>query len=76
METVSRPVNEYAFGDVPRLAGIITQVLEWDSRHPAPSWTGAAREQARKGFEGLREQILLCAGDIRAGRRQHGLQNR
>lgn len=76
METVGRPVNEYAFGDVPRLADIIAKVLEWDSRHADPSSTGAARESARKGLKGLREQILAKADDIRAERRQRGLPNR
>lgn len=76
MEAIGRPVNEYAFGDVPRLAAILGQVLEWDRRYPDPSLAGPEHERARKGLDGLRAQVLAQAETIRSERQQRGLANR
>jgi len=33
-EEVGGPINEYAFGDIRRLANIIDAVIAWDRSHP------------------------------------------
>ena len=76
VETIGRPVNEYAFGDVTKLASTISMVLEWDRRYPDPSLAGPEHEKTRNGLEGLREQIMAQAESIRRERRQRGLPNR
>ncbi|KQO70762.1 hypothetical protein ASF22_15925 [Methylobacterium sp. Leaf87] len=76
IETIGRPVNEYAFGDVTKLASTISMVLEWDRRYLDPSLAGAGHEKTRNGLEGLREQIMAQADSIRRERQQRGLPNR
>ncbi|KQP10132.1 hypothetical protein ASF28_02960 [Methylobacterium sp. Leaf99] len=76
IETIGRPVNEYAFGDVPKLASTISMVLEWDRRYPDPSLAGPEHEKTRNGLVGLREQIMAQADSIRRKRQRRGLPNR
>ena len=76
IETIGRPVNEYAFGDVATLANTISMVLEWDRRYPDPSLAGPEHEKTRNGLEGLRDQIMAQADSIRRERQQRGLPNR
>jgi hypothetical protein len=76
IETIGRPVNEYAFGDVTKLASTISMVLEWDRRYPDPSLAGPEHEKTRNALEGLREQIMAQADSIRRERQQLGLPNR
>lgn len=76
IETIGRPVNEYAFGDVTTLARTISMVLEWDRLYPDPSLAGPEHEKTRDGLEGLRKQIMAQADSIRRERQQRGLPNR
>ncbi|WP_188575783.1 hypothetical protein [Azorhizobium oxalatiphilum] len=76
METVGRPINEYAFGDISALIRTIDRVLTWDEANPAPGIPAAARQSARAGLIGMRDQIRTEADSIRAERAAKGLENR
>ena len=77
-EVVGRPLNEYAFGDIPTLARIIDAVLAYDEAHPDrfTSATPQQRHGVREGLKQMRSTILAKADDIRAQRVKNGLQNR
>jgi hypothetical protein len=80
MEVVGRPVNEYAFGDLPALARTIGEVLAWDDAHPdamTPKDTfGPQRDRIRRGLAQMRDEALAQADQIRATRVRNGLTNR
>ena len=77
-EVVGRPLNEYAFGDIPTLARIIDAVLAYDEAHPDrfTSATSQQRRSVRDGLKQMRSTMLAQADDIRAQRVKNGLQNR
>jgi hypothetical protein len=79
-ETVGRPINEYAFGDIPALAATINRVLAWHQANDDPftpkARYPAAHAEISAGLEGMRTQILVQQDQIRAQRRAHGLPNR
>jgi hypothetical protein len=79
-EVVGRPVNEYAFGDIPALARTIDAVLSYDSANPdrftPPAQFAQAYAGVRSGLEGLKAQVLRDAESIRATRAKNGLENR
>ncbi len=79
-EVVGRPLNEYAFGDIPALARTIEAVLAHDSANPdrftPPAQFPQACASTRNGLAGLRTQILAEAESIRARRRQKGMEYR
>jgi hypothetical protein len=79
-EAVGRPINEWAFGDIPALAGILDRVLAWHAANDDPftpkSRFGAAHAEVRRGLAGLRRQIVAEQESIRAQRRANGLANR
>ena len=79
-QTVGRPINEYAFGDVPKLAETISRVLAWDEEHEDPATPKAqhaeVRAEVRSGLEILRSHILSHPSEIRSQRRANGLPNR
>jgi hypothetical protein len=79
-ETVGRPINEWAFGDVPRLLWIIDAVLDYDSQEPdrfTPlTQFKAARDLTRDGMRDFRRQIKIQAEDIKRQRAANGLENR
>ena len=76
-EVVGRPINEYAFGDIPRLAGIIDRALAWDAAHADPyAPQGKTRDDVRAGLARMKAQILATADEIRATRARNGLENR
>jgi hypothetical protein len=79
-EAVGRPINEYAFGDIPVLERTIQAVLVYDEAYPdrfTPSGKAPKQRQTiREGFERMRAKILTDADLIRAGRLKNGLQNR
>lgn len=79
-QVVGRPLNEYAFGDIPSLVRIIDAVLAYDRANPdpftPPDKFPEAHHGGRAGLEGLKAQIIADADDIRAKRRKNGLQNR
>lgn len=78
-ETVGRPLNEYAFGDVPALAKTLDRVLAWDAETPDATTdrkTCTAVAGVRDGLAGLRDQILAEVETIRTTREKNGLENR
>jgi hypothetical protein len=79
-ETIGRPLNEYAFGDIPMLVRIIDAVLAYDAANPdrftPPAQFAQAYAGVRGGLTGMRTEMLKDADAIRAKRRQNGLENR
>ncbi len=79
-EVVGRPLNEYAFGDIPALARTIDAVLAYDKANPDRFTPPASFPQAyagvREGLGAMRTQMLADADKIRATRRRNGLENR
>jgi hypothetical protein len=79
-EVVGRPINEYAFGDIPALALTIETVLAYDSANPdrftPPSKYPQAYTGVRDGLAAVRAQVLADQDKIRATRRSNGLENR
>ena len=77
MEVLGRPINVYAFGDIPGLVAIIDRVIAWDASHAddfAPP--GQAREEIKAGLVKMRADIIAKQDDIRRQRRERGLPNR
>jgi hypothetical protein len=79
-EVVGRPLNEYAFGDIPALARTIDAVLAYDRANPdrftPPANFPQAYAGVRDGLAAMRTQMLTDADKIRATRRSNGLENR
>ena len=79
-EVVGKPLNEYAFGDLPKLDEMLKAVLAYDRQNP-DSFTSAAQfpavhAQQREGMDSMRRQIVARADDIRRQRTSNGLENR
>ena len=76
-ESVGRPINEYAFGNIPSLAETLDRVLAWDRAHADPfSPKGGARDRVVDGLRKMKLDIVATADDIRANRARNGLANR
>jgi hypothetical protein len=79
-EVVGRPLNEYAFGDIPLLARTIEAVLAWDLANPdrftPPAEFPEAWAGVRSGLSAMQKHILAEAASIRAKRKERGLENR
>lgn len=79
-EVVGRPINEYAFGDIPELAGAIEAVLAYDAANPdsftPPRAYAAASKSVRAGLASMKSALLQQADRIRAERTKNGLENR
>ena len=79
-ETLGRPLNEYAFGDIPRLAKTIDEVLSWDAAHVNGFTSKTAHPQAyaeiRDGLVKLRDYMLKNQAEIKRQRISNGLENR
>ncbi|MBL8571545.1 MAG: hypothetical protein JNK84_20910 [Phreatobacter sp.] len=79
-ESIGRPINEYAFGDISALERTIAQVLAFDLAFPdtftSPTEFPDALRANREGMETLRRRIIAEADRIREGRRANGLPNR
>jgi len=79
-ESVGRPLNEYAFGDIPKLAKTIDEVLKWDQDHPNGFTSKTAHAQdlteIRDGLVKLRDHILQNQEDIARQRKANGLTNK
>ncbi|MDB5416175.1 MAG: hypothetical protein JWR10_4510 [Rubritepida sp.] len=79
-ETVGRPINEYAFGDMPRLMKTIDAVLAYDRGNPDRFTDPAAFPEAyrrnREGMVGFRNDIAGRMDEIRRTRQSNGLENR
>ncbi|WP_294443289.1 hypothetical protein [uncultured Sphingomonas sp.] len=79
-ESVGRPINEYAFGDVDAAIGQIDAALAWDARHPN-NFTSKERyatelAQVRAGLQSLRDDMAARKDEIRETRKRNGLENR
>ncbi|TCH96668.1 hypothetical protein EJV46_18980 [Roseococcus sp. SYP-B2431] len=79
-ESVGRPVNEYAFGDIPALIQAIEAALAHDRQAPdrftpPPEFPDASR-RVREGMAGFRDSIAGRAEEIRRQRQANGLENR
>jgi len=79
-EVVGRPLNEYAFGDIPALVRTLDAVLDYDRANPdrftPPANFPQAYAGVRDGLAAMRTQMLADADKIRATRRSNGLENR
>lgn len=79
-EVVGRPINEYAFGDLPALDRTLKAVMAYDAAYP-DSFTPPARypeasRRIRDGMETFRRKLITDAEQIRAARVRNGLTNR
>jgi hypothetical protein len=79
-EEVGRPINEYAFGDIPHLAKTIDAVIAWDQSHNNALTPRAQHksqyDQIVSGLTQMRDQVLQQADSIRKTRTANGLPNR
>ncbi len=79
-EVVGRPVNEYAFGDIPALDRTLRAVMAYDAVHPdaftPPDRYPQASRSVREGMERFRQKIVAERDSIRAQRVANGLANR
>jgi hypothetical protein len=79
-ESVGRPLNEYAFGDIAGADKILQAVLDYDTANPdtftPPSQFPEAAAKTREGMEKFRKYMQDNAADIRAQRKANGLENR
>jgi hypothetical protein len=79
-ETVGRPLNEYAFGDIAGADKILQSVMDYDAANPdtftPPSQFPEAAAKTREGMEKFRKYMQDNAADIRAQRKANGLENR
>jgi hypothetical protein len=78
-EEVGRPINEYAFGDIPQLAKTIDAVIGWDRSQPNPLTPHDKYQSEYKenvaGLVRLRDYILRNRESIRKTRAANGLGN-
>lgn len=79
-ETVGRPINEWAFGDMPALLRLLDAVFAYDQRTPdrftAPAEFPDAHRRIREGMQSFRRQLEAQAQDIKRQRAANGLENR
>jgi hypothetical protein len=75
---VGQPLNEYAFGDIPKLAATIDKVLAWDAAHEngftPKRGSEAALQQIRDGLEEMKSVIVRDEAKIKAQRKANGLK--
>lgn len=80
MDTLGKPINEWAFGDVDRVAAQMTAALDWDAAHANATTPKAANAavlaQVRGGLLSLRAGVLADKDNIRRQRLANGLVNR
>jgi hypothetical protein len=79
-EDLGRPLNEYAFGDIPQLAKTIDAVLAWDQSHsnaltPREKYR-SEYEQITTGLTHMRDEVVRKADSIRKTRAANGMENR
>jgi hypothetical protein len=79
-EEIGRPLNEYAFGDIPQLAKTIDAVLAWDRSHsnaltPRQKYR-SEYDQIATGLTNMRDEMVRKADSIRKTRTANGLENR
>ncbi len=80
MDVMGGPVNQYAFGDIPKLVATLDAVLAWDAAHPngftSKTRYAAAYARQREGLQGLRDETWRTREEIARTRTQNGLENR
>lgn len=78
--TIGQTINEWAGGAPRQWAASIDEALAWDAANENATTSRAQHariwQAQRKGLQGLRDSILSGADEIRAQRRQRGLENR
>ena len=79
-EEIGRPLNEYAFGDIPQFAKTIDSVLAWDHSHsnaltPREKYR-SEYDQIVAGLTQMRDEVVRKADSIRKTRAANGLENR
>lgn len=79
-ESIGRPVNEYAYGDVDAAVRQIRAALAWDAAHsnhmPPKHAFPDQLAQLRAGLEAQCEEMLASRAEIREARSRNGLENR
>jgi hypothetical protein len=79
-ETVGRPINEYAFGDIPQLNRTLLAVAAFDRANPdrftPPDKFADVHRTQHDGMEMMRQNMLANADQMRVQRRSNGLENR
>lgn len=79
-QVTGKPINQYAFGDIPGLARTIDAVLAYDTADP-DTFVPAAQfaqvhDNVRNGLTAMKTKMLSEADRIRADRLKNGLENR
>jgi hypothetical protein len=79
-ESVGRPINEWAFGDVFDLVRTLDAVLAYDAQSPdaftRPAEFPVPTRDIRAGLRAMRDELTRRAEDIRRERTARGLANR
>jgi len=77
LQVLGQPINGYAFGDIPALAATIDRVLDWDAKNPDSfSAKDGSRDEIRQGLVKMKQEVVTRRDEIRATRKQNGLDNR
>ena len=79
-ESVGRPINEYAFGDVDAAVAQIDGALAWDEANDN-GFTSKTRysselAETRNGLQAMRDDMISKKDEIRTIREKNGLPNR
>jgi hypothetical protein len=79
-QVIGKPINQYAFGDIPGLARTIDAVLAYDTANPdkftSPTEFAKIHNDVRDGLTAMKAKMLAEADRIRADRLKNGLENR
>ncbi|MES2710929.1 MAG: hypothetical protein V4653_05065 [Pseudomonadota bacterium] len=79
-ETIGRPINEYAFGDMPAVLRTLDAVAAYDQQNPDrftdPAAFAEATRRTRDGMVRFRANLASRAAEIRRTRAENGLENR
>ena len=79
-QVTGKPINQYAFGDIPGLARTIDAVLAYDTAHPdtfiSPTEFAKINADVRNGLTVMKTKMLTEADRIKADRVKNGLENR
>jgi len=79
-QVAGKPINQYAFGDIPGLARTIDAVMAYDAANPdkftSPTEFAKVHDDVRNGLIAMKAKMLSEADRIRAQRVKNGLDNR
>ena len=79
-DVLGQRINEYAFGDLTQLLATIDKVLDWDEStdngFTSKTAHSAAWKDVRGGLVKMRDFVESNGEQIRAQRKQNGLENR